>query len=369
MRSYSGSSSGALSPSAISAATPIETASAPSASAFATSAPRADAARDDQLHLAVHVELLQRLDREPHGGQRGDADVLDEDVLRRGRAALHAVDDDDVGARLDRQRDVVVRARRPDLDEDRLLPVGQLAQLDDLDLEVVGPVPVGVAAGAALVDALRQRAHLGHAVGDLVAEQHAAAAGLGALADDDLDRVGAAQVVGVHPVARGQQLVDEQVGVAALLRRHAAVAGRRRGADLARAAPERLLGGRRERAEAHAGDRDRDLQLERLLGVARAQRDGRVAALAVALERIARHARAEEQEVVEVGEAALRAEAADVVDALARGALDLGDDVAVVEVRLAQPGVPAGAGRRPAGLDRLVFPGHQYAPALSTLKV
>src|SRR3979409_1923582 len=49
------------------------------------------------------------------------------------------------------------------------------------------------------------------------------AAGLGPLADDDLDRVGAAQVVGVHAVARGQQLEDQLVGVLALLRRHAAV--------------------------------------------------------------------------------------------------------------------------------------------------
>ena len=63
-----------------------------------------------------------------------------------------------------------------------------------------------------------------------MAEQHAAAAGLRALADDDLDRVGAAQVVGVHPVARRQQLVDERLRALALLGRHAAVAGRRRGA-------------------------------------------------------------------------------------------------------------------------------------------
>ena len=38
---------------------------------------------------------------------------------------------------------------------------------------------------------LRQRAHLGDAIGNLLAEQHAAAAGLGALPDHDLDRVGA----------------------------------------------------------------------------------------------------------------------------------------------------------------------------------
>ncbi len=70
---------------------------------------RADAARDDQLHLAVHAELLQRVDGEAHRRQGRDADVLDEDVLRRGGAALHAVDHDHVGTGLDRQLHVVVR--------------------------------------------------------------------------------------------------------------------------------------------------------------------------------------------------------------------------------------------------------------------
>ena len=51
----------------------------------------------------------------------------------------------------------------------------------------------------------------------------------------------------------------------------------------------------------------------------------------------------------------LRPEAADVVDAFARGALDLGDHVAVEEGRLAQSGLPAVA--------------HQYAPALSIVKL
>ena len=61
-----------------------------------------DAAGDDQLHLAVHAELLQRLHRRPDRCQRRDADVLDR-LLRRRRAALHAVDHDHVGAGLHRQ--------------------------------------------------------------------------------------------------------------------------------------------------------------------------------------------------------------------------------------------------------------------------
>ena len=93
---------------------------------------------------------------------------------------------------------------------------------------------------------------------------------------------------------------------------------------------------------------------ERRLRVAGPEHDVGVAALAVALERVARDARAEHQQIVEVGEPALGAEAADVVDPLARGALDLGDRVAVEELRLAQPRMPACVG-------------HQYA--LSTWKV
>ena len=58
-------------------------------------------------------------------------------------------------------------------------------------------------------------------------------------------------------------------------------------------------------------------ELDRLGREARAEHDVGGAALAIALQRVARHARAEEQQVVEVGQRALGAEAADVVDALA----------------------------------------------------
>ena len=75
-----------------------------------------------------------------------------------------------------------------------------------------------------------------------------------------------------------------------------------------RAAAERLLGRRRERAEAHPGDRDRDLEPDRLAGEAGAEGDVGGAALAIALERVAGDAGAEEEQVVEVGDAALGAE-------------------------------------------------------------
>jgi hypothetical protein len=216
----------------------------------------------------VHAELLQGLHGLPDGGERGDADVFDEDVLGGGRAALHAVDDDHVGTGGDGELDVVVGARGAELDVDRLLPVGDLAQLEDLDGEVVRAGPVRVPAGRALVDAGGQGAHAGDPVGDLLPEQHPAAAGLGALAEHDLDRVGLAQVGGVHPVARRQVLVHQVLGLAALLGGHPAVAGGGGGADLGRAAAEGLLGLRGQRAEGHAGDRDGDVEVQRVLRVA-----------------------------------------------------------------------------------------------------
>ena len=132
------------------------------------------------------------------------------------------------------------------------------------------------------------------------------------------------------------------------------VTGGRAGADGARPSPQRLLRGSGERAEAHPRDRDRDLELERLPCEPRPEDDVRVAPLPVALERVPGDARAQEEQVVEVREAPLRAEAADVVDPFAGGALDLGDDATVVQCGLAE--VP-GAG------------GHQYSPAWSTSKL
>ena len=81
---------------------------------------------------------------------------------------------------------------------------------------------------------------------------------------------------------------------------------------------------------------------------------GKSQRLAVALERVARDAGAEQQEIVK-GEPPLGPETADVVDPLARGALNLCDHRAVEQVRLAE--APACVGR------------HQYAVALSTLKL
>ena len=118
--------------------------------------------------------------------------MLDEHVLGGCRAALHAVDNDDVGAGGHSQLHVMVDPGGADFDVDRDGPVGRLAQLLDLDAQIVGADPIGVAAGRALVDTRRERAHAGHPLVDLLAQQEAATAGLGPLADHDLDGVGLA---------------------------------------------------------------------------------------------------------------------------------------------------------------------------------
>ena len=66
-------------------------------------------------------------------------------------------------------------------------------------------------AGGSLVYIFWQIAHLGHPVADLLAEQHAAAAWLGTLPDDDFDGVRLPQVVRIHAVSRGQKLVEQLV--------------------------------------------------------------------------------------------------------------------------------------------------------------
>ena len=275
----------------------------------------ADTAGDDQLNFAVQVHVLKRANRLADAGDDRQTDMLDEHVLRGGGAALHAVQNDHIRTGLDRQHGVKVGTGAPDLDVDRLFPRGNFAQFHDLDLKIVGAGPVRVAAGATLVDTFGQVAHLRNAVGDLLTQQHAAAARLGALANHDFDRIAATQVIGVHAVTRGQDLIDQLAGMAALFFGHAAVAGGGRRARHGGTATQGFLGRTRKRAKGHACDRDRNVQLDRLLGKPGAQSHLGVALLAVAFEGIAGNRRTEEQQVVKMRDLALGAATADVIDA------------------------------------------------------
>src|SRR6516164_4595777 len=119
-----------LQPSAISAAVPIETASAPIANALATSAP-----------LRMPPDMINCTFRcWPSSWSASTA------WRKAGKVGMPAcsintswvapvppcIKHDDVGPGLDRELDIVARPRRADLDKDRLLPIGGLAQLLDL---------------------------------------------------------------------------------------------------------------------------------------------------------------------------------------------------------------------------------------------
>ena len=105
---------------------------------------------------AVEADVFEGGPGLADGRQGRDAGVFLEQLGRGAGAPFHAVDDDHVGARLGRQADVVEDARGPHLDEDRHLVVGRLAQLFDLDDQVVGAEEVGMPAGRALIDAGRE---------------------------------------------------------------------------------------------------------------------------------------------------------------------------------------------------------------------
>jgi hypothetical protein len=109
--------------------------------------------------------------------------------------------------------------------------------------------------------------------------------------------------------------------------------------------------------ETHAGNRDRDSQLDRILGKARADGDVGRAFFPIAFERIAAHRRAKKQQVVEVRELALGAAAADIIDAGGGGAANFGDRGIVECCRFAR--------RR---MDPAVLRRHQYCPTFSTWK-
>lgn len=117
--------------------------------------PAADAARDDQLHFPMLPQLLERLDRLAQRRQGRNAGMLNKYLLGGAGPALHAIEDDDVGPRLDRELNIVVRTRRTDLDKDWLFPIRELAQLLNLDRQIVGASPVRMAAGATLINAGR----------------------------------------------------------------------------------------------------------------------------------------------------------------------------------------------------------------------
>ncbi len=152
------------------------------------------------MHFVPGVHRVEGFHREGERGKRRNARVLKKNLLRGGRSALHAVDHNNVGPRLHRQFHVIADAGRPHFDIDRHLPIGDLAELLQLDRQIVRADPVGMSAGRALIDSLRQCPHFGDACAHLLTEQHSATTGFGPLTDNDFDRVGLSQIVRIKSI-------------------------------------------------------------------------------------------------------------------------------------------------------------------------
>src|SRR5215510_5863044 len=105
----------------------------------------ANTAGDDELDLPVHIELLQSLYRGTDCRQRWNTAMLDENLLRCSGAALHAIEDNDVGSSLYGEGCVIVGAGGADLNVDRLFPIRDFAELLNLDFKVIGTGPIGMA--------------------------------------------------------------------------------------------------------------------------------------------------------------------------------------------------------------------------------
>ena len=257
-------------------------------------------------------------------------------------AALGPVEVDDVRAALGGHAHVVVHARGAELQLDRDLVVGGLAGLLDLEAQVVRAEPVGVARRRALVDPGGERAHLCHLLGHLLAHQVPAEADLASLADEELHGVGQHQVVRVEPVPALDDLVVPLGAQVALGRDHSALAAARCRAGHGRALRERHLRLERQRAEAHPRDVDRDVELDRLLGEARAEHRLRDALLAIALDHEARERARQEDQLVPVRDLLEHREAAHPVATELGLHVDVVDDLRREDLRAAEDGLLAG---------------------------
>ena len=192
-----------------------------------------------------------------------------------------------------------------------------------------------MARGRALVDAGRQRTHLRHLVGDLLAHEMAAEADLAALADEELASVRKPQMVRVEAVARLDALIEPLGRVAPLVGDHAAFAGAGGGACHGGAAGERDLRLIGKRAEAHAGDVDGDVEHQRPLGARADDRLG-VAFLPITLDDEPRQRAGQESEVVPMRDLLEEREAAHAVAAELRLHMDVVDDFRREDLALAE---------------------------------
>src|SRR5215204_3919953 len=302
----------------------------------------ADAAGHDEVDLVSEAHVLKRAARLRDRRHQRDAGLLGRGVRAGAGAALGPVEVDDVRAALGGHAHVVVHARGAQLQLDRDLVVGGLSGLLDLEAEVIGAEPVGVAGRASLVDPGGKGAHLGNLLGHLLAHQVATEAHLAALSDEELDGVGQHQVVRVEPVPALDDLVVPLGAEVALGRDHSALAGARSRARHGRPLRQCHLRLERQRAEAHSRDVDRDVELDRLLREARAEHRLRHTLFAIALDHEARKRAWQEDQLVPVRDLLEHREAAHPVATELGLHVDVVDDLRGEDLAAAEDGLLAG---------------------------
>ncbi len=140
-----------MQPPAMIALVPTATACAPSAIALAVSMPSLTPPMSTTGIPFASISL-ERVEALHDRRQRRDADILEHLVAGGARRALDAVEADVVEAVLVGDLDVVADAAGAELDRNRLLPPCRLAELLDLDDEIVGAEDVRVARRRAQVD-------------------------------------------------------------------------------------------------------------------------------------------------------------------------------------------------------------------------
>jgi hypothetical protein len=182
-----------------------------------------DSTGHHEVHLVDEAHVLESTSSLGNGRHERDAGLLCGEVRPGSGSTLGAIQEDGVGAALGGHPHVVVDPRGTQLELDRDLVVGCLPDLLDLQGEVVGADPVGVACRGPLVNAGGQGAHLGHLLGDLLAHEVTAQTDLAALADEELDGIGKHEVVRVEAVAALDDLVEPSGGEVPLGRNHAAL--------------------------------------------------------------------------------------------------------------------------------------------------
>jgi hypothetical protein len=114
-----------------------------------------DAARVDERDLAPLAEVIDRAPGLTYRGHAGHTSVFRRQMRAGTGAAFHAVHVDAVGIAFHGHPHIVVDPCRAELQLDRDLPIRNLADLLNLERQIVRAQPIRMTGGRALVDARR----------------------------------------------------------------------------------------------------------------------------------------------------------------------------------------------------------------------